>query len=170
MRGDESHAVRRQNHFRCSFHKKHTQIVLLHVCNRIGLRWVPGLWARGKNATEFTSRANQCMSCCEQRSLMWLKPAEWCGTIHQRQDTRPRRGSRRESSLSGFPILHLLVLQIDCRVKKQACQVLFSSFMGEVFPFSPVKSPVVEGRKSQYILHPLSIRRNLFYIIASRGL
>ncbi len=66
-----------------------------------------------------------------------------------------------------FPQVHLLILQIDCRVKEQACQVLFSSFMGELFQFNPVNSPVVEGRKSQNILHSLSIRRNLFYVVAS---
>ena len=30
---------------------------------------------------------------------MDMNPAEWCGTTHRRQDIRPRRGSRRESSL-----------------------------------------------------------------------
>jgi hypothetical protein len=30
---------------------------------------------------------------------MGMNPAEWCGTTHRRQDIRPRRGSRRESSL-----------------------------------------------------------------------
>ncbi len=43
--------------------KYKSHVVPLHVCHERAFRRVHRLWARGKNATAYISRAMQCMSC-----------------------------------------------------------------------------------------------------------
>jgi hypothetical protein len=101
-------------------HQKEQVARSLHVFNSIAFRWVPRRRARGKNATEFKSRAMRDRSCgCRQTSRMSHELNGWCRTTHQCHSRSPclvGMGSRHKDLIPTSCCLSLNIsLAVLCR-------------------------------------------------------